>query len=79
MEYIAMIQSRDRIADGFNFPFCTSLVFYFPQEVSISCAIFLQVSVQGHTNLGTHKMLKNSYIQSKIRRGFYSFGRGMGK
>lgn len=27
MEYIALVFSRDRIADGFNFPFCTYLCF----------------------------------------------------
>lgn len=28
MEYVAMILSRERIADGFNFPFCISLQFF---------------------------------------------------
>lgn len=46
MEYIATILSRDRIADGFLIFFFVLLCsFYFPQEVSIPCAIFLQVSV----------------------------------
>lgn len=40
------------------FLFVLTVFLNVPQEICIPCAIFLQISVQGHKNLGTHEMLK---------------------